>query len=200
MLENKLGITNSLELEEAEERISKTKAKEMFDKGYLDCLEVGTYKGLSDIHFHLFKDIYDFAGKLRHVNIAKGNLQFAPLRFLGVSLDHIDKMTQHTFDEIIEKYVEMNIAHPFRDGNGRSTRIWLDLILKKELKMVVYWTLIKKEDYFSAMERSPINDIEIRNLIYHSLTDKIQDKDVFMKGIDVSYTYEGFTKYKTEDL
>lgn len=200
MLENKLGITNAIELAKEEERITKKKALELFENNMLDNLEVGTFKGLAEIHRYLFEDIYEFAGKLREVNIAKGNFRFAPLMYLQAALDNIDKMPQSDFDTIIEKYVEMNIAHPFREGNGRATRIWLDLILKKELGKVVDWSKVDKEDYLLAMERSPIRDIEIKHILKNALTDKINDREVYMKGIDTSYYYEGYTTFKTEDL
>ena len=200
MLDNKLGITNQVELAKAEERISKVNAKRLYDSGDINDLEVGTYKGLKDIHKYLFDDIYDFAGKTRTVNISKGNFRFAPVMYLVVSLDHIDIMPQSTLEEIVAKYVEMNIAHPFRKGNGRSTRIWLDLILKKELKKVVDWNLTDKENYLSAMKRSPVNDLEIRYLISNALTTSIDDREVYMKGIDVSYYYEGYTEYTTDEL
>jgi len=200
MLENKLGINNAPELMEAEERLSKTKAAELYDTGILDTLEAGSFDALSKIHKYLFEDIYDFAGQIRKVNISKGNFRFAPLMYLETSLDNIEKMPQSTFDEIIEKYVEMNIAHPFREGNGRSTRIWLDLILKKEIGMVIDWSKVDKEDYLLAMERSPIKDIEIKHILRNALTDKINDRDVYMKGIDHSYYYEGYTTFKAKDL
>lgn len=200
MLDNKLGITNQVELAKAEEKISKANAKKLYDSRDINNLEVGTYKGLADIHTYLFNDIYDFAGKTRTVNISKGNFRFAPVMYLEASLDHIDKMPQSTIEEIVAKYVEMNIAHPFREGNGRSARIWLDLILKKELKKVVDWNLIDKENYLSAMERSPVNDLEIRYLLSNALTSSIDDREVYMKGIDVSYYYEGYTEYTTDDL
>ncbi len=200
MLENKLGITNAPELSEAEEKISKKKAAELYDKGILDTLNPGTFDALKLIHKYLFDEIYPFAGQIRTVNIAKGNFRFAPLMYLQASLDNIEKMPQSTFDEIIEKYVEMNIAHPFREGNGRSTRIWLDLILKSELGMVIDWSNVDKEDYLLAMERSPIRDIEIKHILKNALTDKINDRDVYMKGIDHSYYYEGYTAFKTEEL
>ena len=199
-LENKLGITNSPELAEAEERISKKKALELFENGLLDTLEAGTFASLKAIHKYLFEDIYDFAGRLRTVNIAKGNFRFAPLMYLEAALQNIDKMPQSTFDEIIEKYVEMNIAHPFREGNGRSTRIWLDCILKKEMGKVVDWSKVDKEDYLLAMERSPIKDIEIKHILKNALTDDINSREVYMKGIDHSYYYEGYTTFKTEEL
>ena len=200
MLNNKLGITNQVELAKAEERISKANAKRLYDSGDINDLEIGTYKGLADIHNYLFADIYDFAGKTRTVNISNGNFRFAPVMYLEVSLNHIDSMPQATIEEIVAKYVEMNIAHPFREGNGRSTRIWLDLILKKELGKVVDWNLIDKDNYLSAMERSPINDLEIRYLISNALTTSIDDREVYMKGIDVSYYYEGYAEYTTDDL
>lgn len=199
-LENKLGITSSPELAEAEERISKKKAIELFENGTLDKLEAGKFVSLKAIHKYLFDDIYTFAGEVRKVNIAKGNFRFAPVMYLEAALDNIDKMPQSTFDEIIEKYVEMNIAHPFREGNGRSTRIWLDCILKKEIGMVVDWSQVDKEDYLLAMERSPIKDIEIKHILKNALTDKVNDREVYMKGIDHSYYYEGYTTFKTEEL
>lgn len=200
ILENKLNITNQVELAKAEEKISKQKAKLLFDSGDIDKVEVGTFKGLSFIHSYLFEDIYEFAGKIRNVNRAKGNFRFSPLMFLHQSLEHIDKMQQNNFDQIVEKYVEMNIAHPFREGNGRSTRIWLDLILKKEIKKVIDWNEVDKDEYLSAMERSVVKDIEIKFLLKQSLTDQINDRALFMKGIDVSYYYEGYSEFKTEDL
>ena len=199
-LENKLGITSSPELAEAEERISKKKAIELFENGTLDELEAGKFASLKAIHQYLFDDIYTFAGEVRKVNIAKGNFRFAPIMYLEAALDNIDKMPQSTFDEIIEKYVEMNIAHPFREGNGRSTRIWLDCILKKEIGMVIDWSQVDKEDYLLAMERSPIKDIEIKHILKNALTDKVNDREVYMKGIDHSYYYEGYTTFKTEEL
>ena len=199
-LENKLGITSSPELAEAEERISKKKAVELFENGLLDSLEPGMTASLKAIHKYLFDEIYDFAGELRTVNIAKGNFRFAPLMYLEAALANIDKMPQSTFDEIVEKYVEMNIAHPFREGNGRSTRIWLDCIFKKEIGMVVDWSKVDKEDYLLAMERSPIKDIEIKHILKNALTDDIHSRAVYMKGIDHSYYYEGYTTFKTEDL
>lgn len=200
MLNNKLGITDQVELARAEEKISKAKAKKLYDSGDIHTLEVGTYKGLSDIHRYLFSDIYDFAGDLRTVNISKGNFRFAPVMYLEASLNFIDQMPQNSIEEIVAKYVEMNVAHPFREGNGRSTRIWLDLILKKELKKVIDWNLINKESYLSAMERSPVNDLEIRHLLTSALTESINNREIYMKGIDVSYYYEGYTEYNTEDL
>ena len=199
-LQNKLGITDSVELAQAEEKISKKKALELFESGALDRLQAGTYQALAAIHAQLFGEIYDFAGKLRTVNLAKGNFRFAPVMYLQAAIEKIEKMPQSTFDEIIEKYVEMNVAHPVREGNGRSTRIWLDLMLKKELGCVVDWSLVDKEDYLLAMERSPIKDIEIKFLLKQALTNKINDRDVYMKGIDHSYYYEGYTVYKTENL
>ena len=199
-LENKLGITDSAELARTEEKISKQKALQLFELNLLDTFEVGTFKGLAQIHKYLFEDIYDFAGKIRKVNIAKGNFRFVPLMYLEAALKNIDAMPQNTFDEIIEKYVEMNIAHPFHEGNGRSTRIWLDSILKKEIKQVIDWNKVDKEDYLLAMERSPIKDIEIKHILKAALTDKINDREVYMKGIDASYNYEGYNVYKTEEL
>lgn len=200
MLENKLGLTSSAELAREEERISKKKALELFEKGILDSLPAGRFSTLQAIHRYLFEDIYDFAGKLRTVNLAKGNFRFAPLMYLQAALQNIDKMPQSTFDEIVEKYVEMNIAHPFREGNGRSTRIWLDHIFKTELKQVVDWSLVEKENYLLAMERSPIRDIEIKYLLKKALTDQIDSREIYMKGIDHSYYYEGYITYKTEKL
>ena len=200
VLENKLNITNQIELNKVEERLSKEKAIKLFDSGKINTLKVGTFAGLKQIHKFLFEDIYDFAGKIREVNIAKGNFRFAPLMYLCSALENIDKMPQSTFDEIVEKYVEMNIAHPFREGNGRSTRIWLDLIFKKELQRVVDWNKIDKADYLSAMERSPVKDIEIKHLLKNALTDKINEREVFMKGIDVSYYYEGYDEYDIHKL
>ena len=199
-LENKLGITNSAELAREEERISKKKAVELFESGSLDKLAPGRFASLQAIHKALFEDIYDFAGELRTVNLAKGNFRFAPLMYLEAALGNIDKMPQSTFDEIIEKYVEMNIAHPFREGNGRSTRIWLDHILKTEIGRVVDWSKVDKEDYLLAMERSPIKDVEIKVLLKAALTDEINSREVYMKGIDHSYYYEGYTTFKAEDL
>lgn len=199
-LENKLGITDSAQLAREEEKISKAKAKELFESGILDSLHPGKYVTLARIHEFLFDEIYDFAGKMRTVNIAKGNFRFAPLMYLRVSLENIDKMPQSSYDEIIEKYVEMNIAHPFREGNGRSMRIWLDLILKKELHQVIDWSKVDKEDYLLAMERSPIRDIEIKHVLKQALTDEINSREIYMKGIDTSYYYEGYVTYKTEEL
>ena len=200
MLENKLGITDSAELARIEEKISKRKAVEMFVSGSLESLEAGTFEGLAKIHKYLFDELYDFAGEVRKVNISKGNFRFAPLMYLDAALQSIDKMPQSTFDEIVEKYVEMNVAHPFRDGNGRSTRIWLDLMLKKEIGYVVDWSKVDKEDYLLAMERSPIKDIEIKFLLKNSLTDNVNDREIYMKGIDHSYYYEGYYVYKTQEL
>ncbi len=200
MIENKLGITDSVELAREEERISKKKALLLFESNILDSLESGSFSALSAIHEYLFSDIYDFAGKIRTVNLAKGNFRFAPLMYLESALSNIDKMPQNTFDEIIEKYIEMNIAHPFREGNGRSGRIWLDLMLKKELNMVIDWSLVDKEDYLLAMERSPIRDIEIKHILKNALTDEIDNREIFMKGIDHSYYYEGYSEFKTEEL
>jgi len=199
-LENKLGITDSAELAREEERISKKKALALFEDHILDTYPAGTFATLQMIHRYLFSDIYEFAGELRTVNLAKGNFRFAPLMYLQASLEHIDRMPQSNFDEIIEKYVEMNIAHPFREGNGRSTRIWLDHVLKKELGKVVDWSLVDKEDYLLAMERSPIRDIEIKYILHRALTDQTNDREVYLKGIDHSYYYEGYTTYKTSDL
>lgn len=200
MLENKLGIESSSDLAREEERISKKKAAELFEKGILDDLPVGTTAALRAIHKYLFEDIYDFAGELRTVNIAKGSFRFAPLMYLSAALENIDKMPQSDFDEIVEKYVEMNIAHPFIEGNGRSTRIWLDCILKKKIGKVVDWSRVDKEDYLLAMERSPIKDIEIKFLLKNALTDDIDSREVYTKGIDHSYYYEGYTTFRTEDL
>jgi len=200
ILENKLNITDQAELARAEEKISKKRAKEMFETGYLNTLEAGTFESLKKIHKYLFEEIYEFAGNLRKVNISKGNFRFTPIVYLEESIKNIEKMPQTTYEEIIEKYVEMNIAHPFREGNGRSTRIWLDLILKKELNLVVEWSIVDKTDYLLAMERSPIKDTEIKELLKQSLTDKIDDREVYMKGIDNSYLYEGYLLFKTDEL
>ena len=199
-LENKLGLTNEAELARAEEKISKTKALELYDTGLLDTFAVGTFAGLAAIHRHLFEDVYAFAGQMRTVNIAKGNFRFAPVVYLAAALESIDRMPQTTYDEIIEKYVEMNVAHPFREGNGRSTRIWLDCILKKELHQVIDWSQVDKSDYLLAMERSPVKDVEIKALLRAALTEKVRDREVYMKGIDASYHYEGYHVFKTEDL
>ena len=200
MVENKSGIENSTELAREEEKISKAKAIELFEKNLLGNFEVGTFKGLSQIHKYLFDEIYEFAGKIREVNIAKGNFRFAPVMYLHAALENIDKMPQGTYDEIIEKYVEMNVAHPFREGNGRSTRIWLDQILKKEIKQVIDWRKVDKGDYLLAMERSPVKDIEIKYILKAALTDAIDSREVYIKGIDHSYYYEGYTAFKTEEL
>ena len=199
-LDNKLGLTSSADLAREEERISKKKALELFENGRLDQLEAGTFAALKAIHKYLFDEIYDFAGEIRKVNISKGSFRFAPLMYLDAALENIEKMPQSTFDEIVEKYVEMNIAHPFREGNGRSTRIWLDCIFKKELGMVVDWSKVDKDDYLLAMERSPIKDIEIKHILKAALTDEINSREVYMKGIDHSYYYEGYTTFKTEEL
>lgn len=199
-LENKLGIKSSAELAREEERISKKKAVELFENGMIENLEAGKFQTLCEIHKYLFDDIYDFAGKIRTVNISKGNFRFAPLMYLEAAIENIDKMPQNTFDEIVEKYVEMNIVHPFREGNGRSMRIWLDMMLKKQIGQVVDWSKIEKEDYLMAMERSPIKDIEIKYILNAALTDQINDREIYMKGIDHSYYYEGYVTYKTEEL
>lgn len=199
-LSNRLGLTDSTELAREEERISKQKAVEMFESGYLDSLQSGTFEALSQIHKYLFSDIYDFAGKVRDVNLAKGGFRFAPVMYLDAALQNIEKMPQTTFDQIIEKYVEMNVAHPFREGNGRSTRIWLDLMLKQELHQVIDWSKVDKEDYLLAMERSPIKDVEIKVLLKEALTDEINSRELYMKGIDHSYYYEGYTVFKTNQL
>lgn len=200
ILQNKLGLTNEAELARAEEKLSKTRALELYDTGLLDTFEVGTFKGLAAIHKYLFGDVYEFSGQMRTVNIAKGNFRFAPVMYLRPALESIDAMPQSSFDEIIEKYVEMNVAHPFREGNGRSTRIWLDAILKKELHQVIDWSRVDKGDYLLAMERSPVKDVEIKALLRAALTEKINDREVYMKGIDASYHYEGYHVFKTEDL
>ena len=200
MLENKLGITNQIELADAEEKITKKKALELFESKKLANFEVGTFKGLAEIHKYLFEDIYEFAGKMRNENISKSNFRFASAMYLQEVLKKIDEMPQSNFDEIIEKYIEMNIAHPYREGNGRSTRIWLDEILKKEIGKVVDWSKVDKEDYLLAMERSPIKSTEIKVVLKNALTDKIEDREVYMKGIDASYNYEGYSVYKTENL
>lgn len=199
-LENKLGIKSSAELAREEERISKKKAVELFENGMLEKLEAGKFQTLCEIHKYLFDDIYDFAGKIRTVNLSKGNFRFAPLMYLETAIKNVDKMPQNTFDEIVEKYVEMNIVHPFREGNGRSMRIWLDMMLKKQIGQVADWSKIEKEDYLMAMERSPIKDIEIKYILKAALTDQINDREIYMKGIDHSYYYEGYVTYKTEEL
>ena len=200
MLENKLGITNEIELSKEEERITKLKALELFDTRKINEFDIGTFNGLADIHRYLFGDVYSFAGKMRNVNIAKGNFRFVPAIYLEDALNKIDNMPQNSFDNIIKKYIEMNVAHPFREGNGRSTRIWLDMILKKELGKVVDWSKVDKEEYLLAMERSPIKDTEINNLLSSALTNKINDRDVYMKGIDISYKYEGYNTYTMNEL
>ena len=199
-LENKLNINNQIDLAKAEEKVSKKKAKQLFDSGDINKIEVGTFAGLAFIHAYLFEDIYHFAGKIRTVNIAKGNFRFAPLMYLKQALEYIDSMPQNNFDKVIEKYVEMNIAHPFREGNGRAMRIWLDLILKKEITQVIDWNLVDKKEYLSAMERSVVNDVEIKNLLRQALTEQIHDRTLFMKGIDISYYYEGYSEFKTDQL
>ena len=199
-LKNKLGIIDSTELAREEERISKRRAAGLFESGLLDALKPGSYSALQTIHKYLFSDIYEFAGQTRTVNLAKGNFRFAPVMYLDAALESIEKMPQSTFDEIIEKYVEMNIAHPFREGNGRSTRIWLDSILKKELHQVVDWSRVDKSDYLMAMERSPVKDLEIKVLLHKALTEQINDRQVYMKGIDASYHYEGYQIFRTEEL
>ena len=200
ILKNKLGIENQIELAKKEEKITKLKAKKLFETGKLNFIEVGTFKGLSEIHKYLFEDIYDFAGKIRTENISKSNFRFASAMYLKEALNKIDKMPQSNFDEIIEKYIEMNIAHPFREGNGRSTRIWLDMILKEEIGKVIDWSKVNKEDYLLAMERSPIKDTEIKILLGNALTNMINDREIYMKGIDASYNYEGYFLYNTEDI
>ncbi len=200
ILDNKLNITNQIELSKAEEKISKQKAKQLFDSGDINKVKIGTFEGLAYIHNYLFGEIYDFAGKIRTVNISKGDFRFAPLMYLEASLEYIDKMPQNNFEQIIEKYVEMNIAHPFREGNGRATRIWLDLILKKYIKQVIDWNLVDKEEYLSAMQRSVIKDIEIKHLLKQALTSEIDNRALFMKGIDVSYYYEGYSEFSIEEV
>ena len=200
VLKNKLDISDSLELAKIEEKLSKKKAIQLFESGYLDSLDAGTFASLAKIHQFLFEEIYDFAGQVRDVNIAKGNFRFAPVIYLQAALENIDKMPQKSFDDIIAKYVEMNVAHPFREGNGRSARIWRDLMLKKELNLVVDWSKVNKEDYLLAMERSPIKDLEIKHLLKSALTDKVNDREIYMKGIDHSYSYEGYSTFKSVDL
>lgn len=200
VLKNKLNIIDQVELAKTEEKISKQKAKQLFDSGDIGKVQVGTFAGLAFIHAYLFEDIYEFAGKVREVNIVRGNFRFAPLMYLQQSLEHIDRMPQGGFDQIIEKYVEMNIAHPFREGNGRATRIWLDLMLKTEIQKVIDWNLVNKDDYLSAMQRSVVKDIEIKVLLQQALTDQINDRALFMRGLDVSYYYEGYSDFKTEEL
>lgn len=199
-LENKLGITDSATLARTEEKLSKEKAVKLVEHGILDKQKAGSFQALAEIHKYLFEDIYDFAGKIRTVNIAKGGFRFAPVMYLESSLENIEKMPQNDFDSIVEKYVEMNIAHPFREGNGRSMRIWLDMMFRKELSMAVDWSRIDKEDYLLAMERSPIRDIEIKHLLKNALTADINDRELFMKGIDQSYYYEGYNSYSIDDL
>lgn len=199
-LKNKLGIESDAELAREEERLTKLRALELYDTGLLDTFEVGTFSGLARIHGYLFQDVYDFAGKLRTVNIAKGSFRFAPVMYLEAALDAVDRMPQDSFERIVEKYVEMNVAHPFREGNGRSARIWLDCILKKQLKQVVDWSRVDKEDYLLAMERSPVRDTEIKALLENALTDAVADRQIYMKGIDASYRYEGYTAYSMEEL
>ncbi|MCB1512313.1 MAG: Fic family protein [Hyphomicrobiaceae bacterium] len=200
VLGNKLQLTSQVELNRAEERLSKQKAKQLFESGDINNAEVGTFAGLATIHAYLFGDVYEFAGQVRDVNLAKGSFRFAPVMYLQQALEHISAMPQQNFDQIIEKYVEMNVAHPFREGNGRATRIWLDLILKKEIQQVIDWNAVDKADYLSAMERSVVKDIEIKHLLKNALTDKINDRELYMKGIDVSYYYEGYSEYRVEDL
>ena len=200
VLKNKFGISDSLELAKIEEKLSKKKAIKLFESGYLDSLDAGKFASLAKIHQFLFDEIYDFAGQVRDVNIAKGNFRFAPVIYLQAALENIDKMPQKSFDDIIAKYVEMNVAHPFREGNGRSARIWLDLMLKKELNLVVDWSKVDKEDYLLAMERSPIKDLEIKHLLKGALTEKVNDREIYMKGIDHSYSYEGYSTFKSVDL
>ena len=200
ILENRLNISDAVELARVEERLSKAKAKKLFESGFLDTLEAGSFEALSEIHTYLFGEIYTFAGKVREVNISKGGFRFAPISYLEVSLKNIEKMPQTTYDEIVEKYVEMNIAHPFREGNGRSMRIWLDHILKKELKLVVDWAEVDKDDYLLAMERSPIKDVEIKHLLKEALSEQIDNANLYMRGIDTSYYYEGYTLYKTQEM
>jgi cell filamentation protein len=199
-LQNKLNITNQIELNKAEEKISKQKAKQLFESGDIERMEIGTFKGLAQIHAYLFGELYEFAGELRDVNLTKGNFRFAPRMYLPQSLEHISAMPQSTYEQIIEKYVEMNIAHPFREGNGRATRIWLDLILKNQIQRVIDWNAVDKAEYLSAMERSVVKDLEIKHLLKSALTDKVNDRELFMKGIDISYYYEGYSEFRVEDL
>lgn len=200
ILANKFNITNQLELNKIEEKISKQKAKKLFESGEINQIEVGSFKGLAIIHQYLFGDIYEFAGKIREVNISKGNFRFAPLMYLSESLVNIDQMPEDNYEKIIEKYVEMNIAHPFREGNGRATRLWLDLILRQEMRQVIDWNRVDKEEYLSAMQRSVVKDLEIKMLLKQALTDRIDDRALYMKGIDVSYYYEGYSEFRTEEL
>jgi len=200
VFKNKLNITHQIELNKAEEKISKQKAKQLFESGDIEHMEIGTFKGLAQIHGYLFGDIYQFAGELRDVNLAKGNFRFAPRMYLPQSLEHISAMPQSTYEQIIEKYVEMNIAHPFREGNGRATRLWLDLILKNRIHRVIDWNAVDKAEYLSAMERSVVKDVEIKHLLKSALTDKVNDRELFMKGIDISYYYEGYSEFRVEDL
>ena len=200
VLGNKLQLTSQVELNRAEEKLSKQKAKQLFESGDINNAEVGTFAGLAYIHAYLFGDVYEFAGQVRDVNLAKGSFRFAPVMYLQQALEHISAMPQQNFDQIVEKYVEMNVAHPFREGNGRATRIWLDLMLKKEIQQVIDWNAVDKADYLSAMERSVVKDIEIKHLLKNALTEKINDRELYMKGIDVSYYYEGFSEYRVEDL
>ena len=197
---NKLQLTSQVELNRAEEKLSKQKAKQLFESGDINNAEVGTFAGLAYIHAYLFGDVYEFAGQVRDVNLAKGSFRFAPVMYLQQALEHISAMPQQNFDQIVEKYVEMNVAHPFREGNGRATRIWLDLMLKKEIQQVIDWNAVDKADYLSAMERSVVKDIEIKHLLKNALTEKINDRELYMKGIDVSYYYEGYSEYRVEDL
>ncbi len=200
VLENKLNIANQIKLNKVEEEITKQKAKKLFDSGDINKIEIRTFKGLSQIHKYLFEDIYYFAGKIRDVNISKSNFRFAPIMYLEQSLENIEKMPQNNYDQIIEKYVEMNVAHPFREGNGRSTRIWLDLILKKEIKKVINWSLVDKEEYLSAMERSVIKDIELKCLLKNALTSDVDSREIYMKGIDISYFFEGYSNFEIDNI
>ena len=200
VLGNKLQLTSQVELNRAEEKLSKQKAKQLFESGDINNAEVGTFAGLAYIHAYLFGDVYEFAGQVRDVNLAKGSFRFATVMYLQQALEHISAMPQQNFDQIVEKYVEMNVAHPFREGNGRATRIWLDLMLKKEIQQVIDWNAVDKADYLSAMERSVVKDIEIKHLLKNAWTEKINDRELYMKGIDVSYYYEGYSEYRVEDL